>query len=542
MDKNMDDTNMFNLTWLIISSVLLLLFQCGFALLEAGLGSGRPAGCVMQRRMLTFCVSTASFFLIGYGIMYGLDMHVGLVTASQSDNVYPLARALYLAFLSAVPATIATASACERLSVRASCILSFLVSGLLFPVIARWMWADGWLSRVKIGENTGYFDCGAVSCAILVGGIISVIVIWMSGARAQAKGQSGEMKVILPANLTTAGLGTALLCVSWSGFSAAGTEISIRSTVNFIVNITVSGVAGMLIAALFAAVKYRQTDAFTSINGVLAGLIAASACATVTDIWSAAAIGVTASMCASLVNELEQKTLKLDDPLGSLGTYIVSPVIGLLAAGILSHSGGLIGGAGAGMLLSQALLTLIICAATLICGICAVYLLKRLACFASKDSESPEKAIGDILGTGIEGDNVSPQAVDSELPEMRQLTEQIKISNVVMTCRSGQLAELKETLAQLGVTGLTVTNVLECRDEAIRNVRYRGIPVSNNFDRLIRVEAVVSKVPVHDVVEAARRILYCGQKGVGRIFVYDVENAVKVRTGEVGYEAMQDEE
>ena len=115
------------------------------------------------------------------------------------------------------------------------------------------------------------------------------------------------------------------------------------------------------------------------------------------------------------------------------------------------------------------------------------------------------------------------------------------MTKIVIVSRQSKFNELKHALNEIGVMGLTVTQVMGCGMQKGNKEYYRGVPVSMTLLPKMQVETVVSKVPVRSVIEAAKKALYTGHIGDGKIFVYTVDNVIKVRTGEEGYDALQAE-
>ena len=577
----------------VVGAVLVWFMQAGFAMVETGFTRAKNAGNIIMKNLMDFCLGTIVFVLLGFGLLYGTDTLGGLIGIPNlkifSDFVSPeIAQVFFFNLVfCATTATIVSGAMAERTKFLSYCIYSLVISAIVYPIEAHWVWGRGWLSSALFGHAT-YVDFAGSSLIHMVGGISSIIGAFILGPRwgkyldkdgkpTLVRKEVKYVRAIPGHNLTIGALGVFILWFCWYGFNGAATE-SVDQLAQVLVTTTIAAAAATCATMIFTWIKNKKPDVSMTLNGSLAGLVAITAgCANVDPI-GAFFIGVVAGVLVVVAVEFIDKKLHVDDPVGAIAVHGANGLWGTLAVGLFSSAAvceangltaqnGLFYGGGGWLLLTQFIGVLCIAAWTTLTMVCLFLLLKKtVGLRAAKIEEiegldkhehglpsayadfapvplAAEILDGDVPAPVMEGAGVP--VMDMSAPEMPAVSESkeapaAKMSKVVVVTKQSKFEDLKQALNKIGVTGLTVTQVLGCGVQKGASEYYRGVKVDMDLLPKVKVEVVVSKVPVAEVVDAARQALYTGHIGDGKIFVYDVEEVVRVRTGESGYDALQD--
>ncbi len=492
--------------------------------------------------------------------------------------------------------TIPTGAMAERVKYSAVVITSFFISMFFYPVFACWVWGGGWLSTlgVNFGIGHGVADFAGSAVVHSMGGMLALAGATVIGPRIGKFKKDGTARAFPGHDIPMAIIGTIILFFCWFAFNASSTlnasdlRLTIAAT-----NTMISGAVAGLVAMFYMWIKFGKPDPSMTANGALAGLVAITApCAFVTG-WSACIIGIVSAFLVCLAVPFVENKLKLDDPVGAISVHCVNGMWGVLATGLFAdgtYGDGWNGVAGnvRGLFYgdaSQFLAQLIGMAVLIVWGFGGAYLFFRLLDKFWGLRVSPEQELDglDIPEMGVlaypdnqllrteldysSADNAPipqlarfggfdptssvpmPEApaavsravpvVDVSSPAAPDLRAAAKLTKIDIILKQSRFEALKEAMNQIGVTGMTVTNVLGCGIQKGATEYYRGVATEISLLPKVQVEIVVAKVPPRLVVETARKVLYTGHIGDGKIFVYDVENAIKVRTGEEGYDAMQ---
>ena len=456
----------------------------------------------------------------------------------------------------ATAATIVSGSMAERTKFSAYCIYSAVISAVVYPIEAGWVWnSQGWLFQMGFTDFAGSAAIHSVGgCAALIGAIFLGPRIGKYDK--DANGKVTKVHAIPGHSLTLGALGTFILWFGWYGFNgAACTQLEgIGGLAAVFINTTIAPAIACITTMIFTWIKNGKPDVSMTLNASLAGLVAITApCATCDAL--GAIIGLVAGILVVIVIEGLDTKLHIDDPVGAVGVHLANGIWGTLACGLFNVENGLFYGHGFHQLGVQALGIFTILAWTTVCMVITFALIKKLhGLRASKE----EELIGlDKLEHGIDssysGFVMTPQvltgsvsselsaSIDSAIPVTKASSKpDAKFNKVVIIARQSKFDELKQALNDIGVTGMTVTNVMGCGTQHGKTEKYRGVPLDMTLLPKIKVETVVSEVPVEKVIETAKKSLYTGHIGDGKIFIYPVENVIKVRTGEQGYEALQD--
>ena len=564
--------------WYLIGAALVFFMQAGFAMVETGFTRAKNAGNIIMKNLMDFCIGTVAFLLLGAGILLGEDALGGFIglpnfdwitqfkIAGETGNYSYVSQFVFNLVFCATTATIVSGAMAERTKFSSYCFYSFFMSLVVYPVEAHWIWGGGWLAQL------GFHDFAGSTAIHMVGGIAALIGAIFLGPRIgkYTKGKDGKVKVnAIPGHsLTLGALGCFILWFGWYGFNGAAAN-STLSLGQIFINTTIAPAVASVATMIFTWAKNGKPDVSMTLNGSLAGLVAITAPCAVVPAWASVIIGAVAGILVVVVVEVLDKKLHIDDPVGAVGVHCANGIwgtiaVGLFADGELAEYWGLAGGGvfmGGGFTqLGLQLLGFVTVAAWAVVTMTAMFFIlskiqKGIRVSKTEELEGLDKtehgmpsAYADFTSVSLnseilaegEPEGVGVTLVDEAAPEIKASATDAKMSKVVILAKQAKLEDLKTALEGIGVSGITVTQVLGCGVQ--KGATYRGVPVEMSLLPKVKVEVVVSKVPVQTVVEAARKALYTGNIGDGKIFVYDVENVVKVRTGSSGNDALQDEE
>ena len=573
----------------VVGAVLVWFMQAGFAMVETGFTRAKNAGNIIMKNLMDFCLGTIVFVLLGFGLLYGTDALGGLIGIPNllifSDFVTPeIAQDFFFNLVfCATTATIVSGAMAERTKFLSYCIYSLVISAIVYPIEAHWVWGGGWLTNTIFGAS--YVDFAGSSLIHMVGGIASFIGAFILGPRwgkyldkegkpTLVRKEVKYVRAIPGHNLTVGALGVFILWFCWYGFNGAATG-TVDQLAQVLVTTTIATATSTCATMIFTWIKNKKPDVSMTLNGSLAGLVAITAgCANVDPI-GAFFIGLVAGVLVVVAVEVVDKKIHVDDPVGAIAVHGANGLWGTIAVGLFSSAtvceangltaqDGLFYGGGFNLLGVQLIGILCIAAWTILCMIGLFLLLKKTVGLRAAKIEEIEgldkhehglpSAYADFVAAPLAAEMLDPEGVgsaetagvtvvDATAPATKESSVAgAKLSKVVILTKQSKFEDLKEALGAIGVTGLTATQVLGCGVQKGASEYYRGVKVDIDLLPKVKVEVVVSKVPVADVIAAARKALYTGHIGDGKIFVYDVEDVVRVRTGETGYDALQDED
>lgn len=574
-----------NTIWVLLGAALVFFMQAGFSMCEAGFTRAKNTGNILMKNLMDFCIGTPCFWLFGFGIMFGTGTALfgwidPMIMKDYSDILpagVPLwAYAIFQTVFCATSATIVSGAMAERTKFSAYCIYSAAISLFIYPISGHWIWGGGWLAQM------GFHDFAGSTAVHMVGGVCALIGAAILGPRIGKYDKDGKPKAILGHNVTVAALGVFILWFCWFGFNGASTvgmdsDAQIERAGLIFFNTNLAAAVACCVTLIFTWLRYGKPDVSMTYNAALAGLVGITAgCDTVSPL-GAAIMGVIFGIVIVLAVEFFDKVAKIDDPVGAISVHGVCGSIGTILLGFFSTGGvpdadgvypvmkGLFYGGGLKFLGIQALGVVSVIAYVAVVITVVFLLLKRtIGLRASAEDEIAGLDISEHgLLTAYAGIAMEPDttAIDSavepmgDVPVSKAVTVEKaaaskpvkaegepKFTKVEIVCKEARFEKLKNAMMELGITGMTVAHVMGCGQQKGKPEYYRGIPVETNLLPKVQVDIVVSKVPVRSVIETAKQALYTGHIGDGKIFVYDVENVVKVRTGEEGYDALQDVE
>ena len=563
-----------NTIWVLLGAALVFFMQAGFAMCEAGFTRAKNTGNILMKNLMDFCIGTPLYWLFGYGIMFGagtaLFGWIDPFIMKDYSHILPAgvplwAYAIFQTVFCATSATIVSGAMAERTKFSAYCIYSAAISLFIYPVSGHWIWGGGWLAEM------GFHDFAGSTAVHMVGGVCALIGAKILGPRAGKYGKDGKPRAILGHNLSIAALGVFILWFCWFGFNGASTVgmdsdglIGSASLVFF--NTNLAAAVATLTTMIFTWIRYGKPDVSMTFNAALAGLVGITAGCDAVNPFGAALIGLACGFVIVLAVEFFDKIAKIDDPVGAISVHGVCGSLGTVLTGLFATGGttmkGVFYGGGFRFLGIQALGVLATAAWTGLM-ITAVFLLIRktigLRADAADEIMGLDRSEHGLL-TAYAGFAVSPEEGFEAPAEASVPAAPARVSvpaaakkpereagvpvytRVQIICRPASLESLKKAMNGIGITGMTVTNVMGYGMQKGKPEYYRGTPVEVTLLPKVQVDIVVSKVPVSQVIETARGVLYTGHIGDGKIFVQDVENVVRVRTGEEGYDALQSEE
>ena len=568
-----------NTIWVLLGAALVFFMQAGFAMCEAGFTRAKNTGNILMKNMMDFCIGTPLYWLFGFGIMFG----TGTAAFGWSDpfimkdygSVLPAgvplwAFAIFQTVFCATSATIVSGSMAERTKFSAYCIYSAAISLFIYPVSGHWIWGGGWLAEM------GFHDFAGSTAVHMVGGVCALIGAKILGPRVGKYGKDGKPRAILGHNLSIAALGVFILWFCWFGFNGASTVgmdsdelIGSASLVFF--NTNLAAAMATLTTMIFTWLRYGKPDVSMTFNAALAGLVGITAGCDAVDPFGAAIIGLICGLVVVLSVEFFDKIAKIDDPVGAISVHGVCGALGTILTGLFATGGttmkGVFYGGGFKFLGIQAIGVLATIAWTAVIITIVFLLIKKTIGLRAEATDEimgldrsehglltaysgfpimPEDGIDTSGAAPALTAAAAPAPVSEAVPVAAKKAEKASgepvYTRVQIICRPASLESLKKAMNNIGITGMTVTNVMGYGQQKGKPEYYRGTPVEVTLLPKVQVDIVVSKVPVSEVVDTARSVLYTGHIGDGKIFVQDVENVVRVRTGEEGYDALQSDE
>ena len=570
--------------WFLIGAALVFWMQAGFAMVEAGFTRAKNTGNIIMKNLMDFCIGTVVFILIGFGLLMGEDLF-GFIGRPGFDLFTSYAEFDFSSFVfnlvfCATTATIVSGAMAERTKFLSYCIYSGVISALIYPIEAHWIWGGGWLAQIGFHDFAG-------SCAIhMVGGISALIGAKLLGPRIGKfnKDKTGRIVKVnaFPGHSIALGaLGVFILWLGWYGFNGAAAT-SVAQLGSIFLTTTVAPAVATVVCMIFTWIKFGKPDVSMCLNASLAGLVAITAPCDVTDAFGAIAIGAVAGLLVVFGVWLLDHVLHIDDPVGAVAVHCMNGIWGTLAVGLFATDAapgysimnargetltGLFYGGGFELLKLQITGFAAVAAWTAVTITITFLLIKAIVGLRVDREEEmlgldvtehglPSAYAGfAMLPESIEEDDFAEENVPVAVPGDTPMADAIpvkrvpvfeegapKFTKIEIVCKESKFEALKNAMMKLGITGMTVSHVLGCGVQKGKPEYYRGVQVEANLLPKVQVDIVVSAVPVRKVIETAKKVLYTGHIGDGKIFVYDVENVVKVRTGEEGFEALQDVE
>ena len=575
--------------WFLAGAALVFWMQAGFAMVETGFTRAKNAGNIIMKNLMDFCIGTVMFILIGFGLFLGEDTLFGLVGmpnfnifSSYSD--FDWSGFVFNLVFCATTATIVSGAMAERTKFISYCVYSAVISAIIYPVEAHWTWGGGWLSKI------GFHDFAGSNCIHMVGGICALIGAWILGPRIgkftkDSKGNITKVNAFPGHNIPIGALGVFILWLGWYGFNGAAAT-SLDQLGDIFVTTTIAPAIATVSCMIFTWIRYGKPDVSMCLNASLAGLVAITAPCDTVDAFGSIIIGLVSGILVVFGVWLLDNVLRIDDPVGAVAVHMMNGIWGTIAVGLFSTNSvpgyslsdadgnelvGLFYGGGFKLLGIQIIgmlatmlwtvvtitITFLVIKATLglraseeeeLTGLDATEhgLSSAYAGFSIMDITSMEMEANENTDLGIgEYDNASEAIKNASVKVVKAPTypeADSGIHKVVIIAKLSRYDKLRKAMNELGVTGMTVTQVMGCGIQKGAGERYRGVEMDATLLPKVKLEIVVAKIPVDKVIETAKRALYTGHIGDGKIFVYNVGKVIKIRTGEEDEQALADVE
>ncbi len=563
--------------WVLFGAVLVYFMQPGFAMVETGLTRAKNAGNIVMKNFMDFCIGTIAFWVVGFGIMFGTDVHgiIGIpdffvlnFDVPEGTGYPPMAYLIFQTVFCATSATIVSGAMAERTKFSAYCMYSLLISLIIYPISGHWIWGGGWLAQL------GFHDFAGSTCVHMVGGICAFVGAKMLGPRIGKYNPDGTVNAIPGHSLTLAALGMFILWFGWFGFNGASTvsmtgDDTIVSAATIFVTTNMAAAAAACTAMFFTWVKYGKPDVSMTLNGGLAGLVAITAGCDLVSPAGAFAIGIIAGVAIVYFIEWIDQKLKVDDPVGAIAAHGGCGALGTFLTGLFGVKDGFLYTGNPEFLINQVIGIVSVAVYVFV----AITIIFKIIKATIGLRVSPQEEINGLdfeehgLTSAYADFMMAPEAglsmaketresvhawkhaveipldkpAEEALPETKPSSSSRQpMYNVTIITSDKRFEALKTAMEEIGITGMTVTKALGFGLEKGRTEMYRGAEVSAKLLPKIRVEIIVSKISPRTIIEVAKKVLYTGKYGDGKIFVSTIDNAVKIRTGEEGYDALQD--
>ncbi|MGW8114935.1 ammonium transporter [Caproicibacterium sp. NSD3] len=576
-----------NTTWVLVGAALVFFMQAGFAMVETGFTRAKNAGNIIMKNLMDFCIGTPIYWLLGFGVMFGgiaasgdANPIMGWFDPMIASNFYSLPAGVdkwsYVIFQTvfcATSATIVSGAMAERTKFISYCIYSACISAFIYPISGHWIWGGGWLAQL------GFHDFAGSTAVHMVGGICALIGAKILGPRIGKYDKDGKPKAILGHSLTLGALGCFILWFCWFGFNGASTVGMLSADGNTLSAAPAASAGHIFMTTNLAAavstctvmiitwVRYKKPDISMTLNGCLAGLVAITAGCDLVDPFGAAMIGLIAGFVVVFGIEFIDKQLKIDDPVGAVGVHCLCGASGTILTGLFATKKGLFYGGGAEFLGIQLLGVISVAIFVSIMITIVFQILKHtigLRCSKEEELRGLDITEHGIASSYADFMPMAPTVLDgisngdvsldtafnssvehafsvAHMPAPKVSSRpSAKMTKVTILFNEEKVEAMKNAMNRLGVMGMTFTKVMGCGTQKGHAEFYRGVRIEDvALHPKVQLDIVVSAVPVDTVIETAKKTLYTGHIGDGKIFVYDVENVVKVRTGETGYDALQ---
>lgn len=584
----MDIAMIVDTFWVVLASILVFFMNLGFAAVESGMARSKNAVNILSKNFIVFAVSSLGFLLLGWGLMFGGDnpfvgtqnlfildnTNLGFYKDTLTSNVPFWGKFFFQLVFCGTAATIVSGAVAERIKYVSFIVFSFVLTLFIYPVVGHWIWGGGWLS------DLGFLDFAGDTVVHSVGGWAALAGAMILGPRFGKYDKHGKPKAIPGHSMSLAVIGLFILWMGWFGFNP-GSTMSFRNpadVVHILVTTNTAAIAAVLTSTVTAWLFIGKPDLGMTINGCLAGLVGITGSCAYVSVASSLIIGAAAGVIVVFAVLLFDKA-KIDDPVGATSVHLVCGTFGTICVGLFAEEGvtglsevnGLFFGGGLSLLGKEMIGILSVGAFVFASSALVWFVLKKtmgmrvsleeeiqgLDSGEHGNSAYPDFAIiSSIIDASIDRDGKAVSAVyteapqpaqgkvspDAAIPVVNKARPGTKMTKVIIITNQDKFTQLEANLDNIGITGLTVTNILGYGMQKGHTEYYRGLPVKTRLLPKVQVDIVVCRIPVETVVNTVKKALYTGNVGDGKIFIYDVENVIKIRTGEEGYDALQDVE
>jgi Amt family ammonium transporter len=363
-----DAQTAINFVWTLIAGFLVMFMQAGFALVETGLTRAKNSAHTMGMNLLVYAIGILGFWAVGFAFQMGgvgalltlggddtLSSEGAITIAGKSFGLIGL-KGFFLTGTSFTPAvavlflfqmvfmdtaaTIPSGAMAERWKLTSFVIFSFVVTTVIYPVYANWVWGGGWLSSLgkNFGLGHGHVDFAGSSVVHVTGGVLAFVGAKVLGPRIGKFDKDGKSKPIPAHNISMVVVGTFILAFGWFGFNAGSTLAGSDLQISIVaVNTLLASAAGAFGSYVYVTVRYGKPDVTMICNGLLAGLVAITAPCAFVSAPAAILIGAVAGFVVVVATTFIERTLKVDDPVGAVAVHGVNGVWGVVALGLFAN-------------------------------------------------------------------------------------------------------------------------------------------------------------------------------------------------------------
>ena len=556
--------------WTLLGAALVFFMQAGFAMVETGFTRAKNAGNIIMKNLMDFAIGTVVFWFIGFGLMFAGDGSlIGsidlFIQGDYSSSIPTFAFVIFQTVFCATAATIVSGAMAERTKFSSYCVYSLIISAFIYPISGHWIWGGGFLSQM------GFHDFAGSTAVHMVGGVAALVGAKILGPRIGKYSKDGTAHAIPGHSLTLGALGVFIFWFAWFGFNGCSTvsmtgDDAILSASTIFMTTNIAAATAAVAVLILTWIRYKKPDVSMTLNGALAGLVAITAGCDMVNPFGAFFIGLIAGIAVVFSVEFIEKKLKIDDPVGAISVHGVCGALGTILTGFFAVNGGLLYDGGFKFLGTQILGVLCVIAWVIFTMTIVFLTIKHTIGLRvspeeeieglDKKEHGLESSYADFMpvtstlanitlaegSTSTVPDNSTFDNTDAIPVIYNNSKSDAKFTKVVVLTKQDRFERLKLALDKLGITGMTVTSVLGYGMQKGSTDFYRGVPLEVTLLPQLKVEIVVCKIPVDTLVKVIKKALYTGKIGDGKIFIQDVENVIKIRTNEEGYDALQDEE
>lgn len=577
----MNTTMIIDTLWVFLAAILVFFMNLGFAAVEAGFARSKNTVNILSKNFIVFAVSSLGFLLLGWGLMFGGDnpfvgtknlfilgnTDLSFYDVTLTSNVPFWGKFFFQLVFCGTAATIVSGAVAERVKYVAFIIFSFVLTLVIYPIVGHWVWGGGWLA------DLGFMDFAGDTVVHSVGGWAALSGALILGPRIGKYGKDGKAKAIPGHNMSLAVIGLFVLWLGWFGFNPGSTmSFQNPSDVMYILMTTnTAAIAAVLTSTITSWIFIGKPDLGMTINGCLAGLVGITGSCAYVSIEASLLIGAIAGIIVVFA-VLFFDRIKVDDPVGATSVHLCCGILGTISVGLFAKEGvtslstknGLFYGGGF-ELLGVELLGIVAVGAFVFTSSSLVWMIikKTIGIRVSREEEIAGLDIGEhgnsaypdfaLVATGSEFSNgiedvklditnAPTVSADTAIPVVHKEHPGAKMTKVTIITNQTKFSELQDALDKLGITGLTITNVFGHGMQKGHQTYFRGAPMETRLLPKIKIDVIICKIPTQTLVDTVQKVLYTGKIGDGKIFIYDVEDVIKIRTNEHGYDALQDED
>ncbi len=349
--KNELQTNM-NIIWTCIAAFLVFFMQAGFAMVETGFTRAKNSVNILMKNLMDFSIGTPVFFLVGFGLMFGVSNGFCGTTMFGMSGTEPGSHwnwtfLIFQTVFAATAATIVSGAMAERTKFISYLIYSAVISLVIYPIFGSWAWGNllltdnnSWLAKM------GFHDFAGSTVVHSIGGWLALAGAIVLGPRIGKYGPDGKPRAIMGHNIPLAALGVFILWFGWFGFNPGSTTVAGGMAGYIAVTTNLAAAAGAITALVTSWVVLKKPDISMALNGTLAGLVAITAPCDGVSPMAALIIGGVGGILVVFSVLFFDYVVKVDDPVGAVSVHAINGLWGTISYGLFALNGGLFYGGG----------------------------------------------------------------------------------------------------------------------------------------------------------------------------------------------------